>query len=238
MSSGATAHIRNHLVVGVDGSTESGRAVRWAAYEAALRGLPLRVVHGFVWPPAAMNFETPTYLSDEPGLHNAAQQVLAEAAETAREAVPDLTVETDLVEEAGGAAALLQYSGDAAMLVVGDRGLGGFSGLIVGSIAVQLAMHAPCPVVVVRGSDPDPSRSSASTDPSRRSASTDPSRSSASMKNPKIVVGVDASDHATAALAFAFEEAAFRGAPLHALHAWTEPTSTGPGDMIPLVYDP
>ncbi|MGH3749116.1 MAG: universal stress protein [Micromonosporaceae bacterium] len=221
MSSGATAHIRNHLVVGVDGSAESGRAVRWAAYEAALRGLPLRVVHGFVWPAAAMNFEAPTYLSDEPSFHNAAQQVLAEAAETAREAVPDLTVETDLVEEAGGAAALLQYSGDAAILVVGDRGLGGFSGLIVGSIAVQLAMHAPCPVVVVRGGEPDPSR-----------------RSASSNRNSRIVVGVDASDHAAAALAFAFEEAAFRGAPLHALHAWTEPTSTGPGDMIPLVYDP
>lgn len=205
-------HIRNHVVVGTDGSESATRALTWAAREAALRHLPLRVVHGFVWPQVHTPFSPPAPPEIGTALRDTAAQLLDEAVTTARQAQPGLAVETSLVDT-GGAAALLQAAKDAALLVVGSRGLGGFSGLIVGSTAVQLAMYAPCPIIVVRDGD------------------------SGGSPRP-IVVGVDASDHATAALGFAFEEAALRGATLHAIHTWTDPVSTGPGDMLPLVFDP
>lgn len=209
-----TRHIRNHVVVGTDGSDPATRAVRWAAREAALRHLPLRVVHGFVWPQLHTPLAPPAPAEIGSALRDTAEQLLTEAADAARSLDPGLQVETRLVD-ASGTAALLRAAGDAAVLVVGTRGLGGFSGLIVGSTAVQLAMYAPCPIVVVRdGDDSEPGTGER-----------------------RIVVGVDASDHAAAALGFAFQEASLRGASLHAVHAWTEPVSTGPGDMLPLVYD-
>ena len=204
-------HLRNHVVVGTDGSDPAARAVRWAAHEAALRHLRLRVVHGFVWPQMHTPLAPPAPAEIASALRDTAERLLVEAADVARSVEPAVPVETSLVD-AGGTAALLRAAADAAVLVVGSRGLGGFSGLIVGSTAVQLAMHAPCPVVVVR-SDPADNRDN------------------------RVVVGVDASNHAVAALGFAFQEASLRGAPLHAVHTWTEPVSTGPGDMLPLVYD-
>lgn len=200
--------IRNHIVVGADGSEHANRAVVAAAREAKLRGVPLRVVHAFVWP--AIHAPVGVGAAD-PALREAADRLLQEAKATAEAAVPGLRCETELVTDTS-AAALLRASRDAEVLVVGDRGLGGFSSLLVGSTAIQLSMHANCPVMVIRGAQP--------------------------ASDARIVVGVDASDHAQAALAFAFEEAAFRGVEVHAVHAWTVPLSTGPGDMLPLVYDP
>jgi nucleotide-binding universal stress UspA family protein len=147
-------------------------------------------------------------------LRDTARQLLDEATDAARAAEPDLEVQT-ILTDAGGAPALLRSAADAAVLVVGTRGLGGFSGLIVGSTAVQLAMYAPCPVIVVRDGETD----------------------TRDIAGRPVVVGVDASEHAAAALAFGFQEASLRGAPLHAVHTWTEPVSAGPGDMLPLVYD-
>jgi nucleotide-binding universal stress UspA family protein len=207
-------HIRNHVVVGTDGSDPATRAVRWAAQEAALRHLPLRVVHGFVWPQLHTPLAPAAPVEIGSALRGTAEQLLVEAADAARSVASGLKVETSLVETSG-AAALLRAAKDATVLVVGTRGLGGFSGLIVGSTAVQLAMYAPCPVVVVRdgaADQPEPAGG-------------------------RLVVGVDASEHAEAALGFAFQEASLRGSPLHAVHTWTEPVSTGPGDMLPLVYD-
>lgn len=209
-----TRHMRNHVVVGTDGSPPATRAVEWAAHEAALRHLPLRVVHGFVWPQVHTPLSPPVPVEIGSALRDTAKQLLAEAADAARVAEPDLEVQTSLID-AGGAAALLRSAADAAVLVVGTRGLGGFSGLIVGSTAVQLAMYAPCPVIVVRDGETD----------------------AADLAGRPVVVGVDASEHAAAALAFAFGEASLRGVPLHAVHTWTEPVSAGPGDMLPLVYD-
>ncbi len=191
MSTQGIRHLRNHIVVGTDGSESARHAVAWAAREAAIRHLPLRVVHGLVWPQAYAPM-APVYQDSGDGLREAAEQFVAEAAH------------------------------DAALIVVGTRGLGGFSGLIVGSTATQLAVYAPCPVIVVRGS-----------------AAEKPARDEETAEAPRpVVVGVDASDHALAALGFGFEEASLRGAPLVAVHAWTSPTSTGPGDMLPPVYDP
>ena len=97
----------------------------------------------------------------------------------------------------------------AQLVVIGDRGLGGVTGLLLGSVATALAAHAESPVVVVRGDDEDP----------------DPSA--------PIVVGVDGSPVSEAALAFAFDAAAARGVPLVAVHTWWD-VSVDPA-MAPLL---
>ncbi|HET9518436.1 MAG TPA: universal stress protein, partial [Actinoplanes sp.] len=122
----------------------------------------------------------------------------------------DVTVSTAVVDGAA-VAVLLQQCRDAHLLVVGDRGLGGITGLLLGSVAVQTVTHADCPVLVVRG---------------HRHA------------DGPVVVGVDGSQTSAAALRFAAAEAEARGSELVAVHSWTGPVSTGPGDMLPLVYDP
>jgi nucleotide-binding universal stress UspA family protein len=79
---------------------------------------------------------------------------LAQTARKVQVDHPDLSVTTRLVDGSPGAG-LVRTSGEAQLLVVGHRGLGGFSGLLVGSVAAQAAAHARCPVVVVRGDRPD-----------------------------------------------------------------------------------
>jgi nucleotide-binding universal stress UspA family protein len=86
------------------------------------------------------------------------------------------------------------------MVVLGDRGLGGFTGLLIGSVAVAVTAHAACPVVVVRGPESD---------------------LTAPLPEP-VVVGVDGSSTSEAALAFAFEEASLRRVPLVAVHVWRD----------------
>nr|MDT0662854.1 universal stress protein [Micromonospora sp. DSM 115978] len=200
---------RSPVVVGVDGSEDSLLAVDLAAREAARRKRPLCIVHAFIWPHLRVPLGPSPYGPPEGGLRNQAERILADASERARAAAPEVAVERELTT--GEAAAVLrQRSHGAALLVVGNRGLGGFAGLIIGSVAVQLAAHSSCPVIVTRGT-------------------ADPAAA--------VLLGVDGSPANDPAVGFAFEEAALRGVPLVALHAWTHPVSTGPGDMLPLVYD-
>ncbi len=196
------------IVVGVDGSPSSLGAVDVAAAEARLRGLPLRVVHAFIWPYFGVPLGPSPYGPPDGGLQHEAERLVAEAVERAARTT-DVEVTGDLVT-GGAAAVLLQESVDAAMVVIGDRGLGGFSGLLIGSVAVQLAAHAHCPVLVVRGEV----------------------RSSG-----PVVLAVDGSPSAAPAVALAFEEAALRRAPLTAVHAWLGPAARAPGDMLPVVHD-
>jgi nucleotide-binding universal stress UspA family protein len=197
------------VVVGVDGSESSLAAVDLAATEARLRGLPLRVVHAFMWPELGAPLGPSPYGPPEGGLQNDAERLLATAVERAGQAAPDLDVDSELVT-GGAAAVLVEESRAAAMVVLGDRGLGGFTGLLVGSVAVQLAAHAHCPVAVVRGR-PEPSG--------------------------PVVLGVDGSPGAGPAVLQAFEEASLRGAELVALHAWVDPVPPQLGDVLPVVYD-
>jgi len=197
------------VVVGVDGSASSLAAVDVAAREAQLRGLPLRVVHAFVWPYLGAPLGPSPYGPPEGGLQNDAERLLAEAVQQAARAVPGLDVESEIVT-GGATAVLLEESPAAALVVLGDRGLGGFTGLIVGSVAVQLTAHAHCPVLVVRGR-PNPSG--------------------------PLVLGVDGSPEAWPAVLQAFDEASLRGAELVALHAWLDPVPAQLGDVLPVVYD-
>lgn len=196
------------VVVGVDGSPAALSAVRLGAAEAALRRRPLRLVHAFVWPLLHVDVESPPGGPPQGGLRDRAEQLVDEAVSVARSAAPDVPV-TGTMIDGQAAAVLCRETAGADLLVLGDRGLGGFTGLLVGSVAVQVSSYAACPVLVARGGDHDG----------------------------PVVVGVDNSAHSRLALRFAIEEAARRGAECRAVHAFRHPVSTGPGDMMPLVYD-
>ncbi len=183
-----------YVVVGVDGSDSALRAVRWAADEAARRGAPLRLVTVFGW--------TDDVSVGYPGLTvpyrdillDESRQALAKAVETARARQPELALSHEL--RIGIPIGILADEGRRAqLLAVGDRGLSRVEGLLVGSVGVAMAAHAVCPVVIVRGPE-----------------QTDSTR--------PIVVGVDGTAVSEAAVAFAFQAAADRSAPLIAVHTW------------------
>jgi nucleotide-binding universal stress UspA family protein len=186
--------MNNHtqIVVGVDGSESAVHAVRWAATEARRRGAGLRLVHVYTTPVGyPPGFVDPHLLRES--LVAQGKEWLTRAGDEADQAAPGLAVE---VVEAEGTTVpvLVRESARAALLVLGSRGLGGFTGLLVGSTAVETVARAHCPVVVVRGVDcPGP-----------------------------VVVGVDGTPVGEAAIEFAFAEAALRGVDVIAVHTWND----------------
>lgn len=137
-----------HIIVGYDGSAEAGPAVSWAAEQAALRGWGLHLVHCSLWPAITHNMGPVPGVADS-GLRHAAEAIVSEGAALVRNVSPGLTVTTSLVY-GWPAENLGKLSSGAGMLVVGSRGLGGFMGLLVGSVSLELASTAGCPVAVVR----------------------------------------------------------------------------------------
>ncbi|WP_245953388.1 universal stress protein [Arthrobacter silvisoli] len=142
------------IVAGYDGSDEAAAAVRWAAHQAFLRGTGLSVVHCSVWPAFTHDLGPVPGIADS-GLQHAAEAVAAEGAAIAREEAPAVAVGT-VLKFGWPAAVLKELSADATMLVVGSRGIGGFMGLLVGSVSLELAATADCPVAVVRGTGSGP----------------------------------------------------------------------------------
>ncbi len=122
------------VVVGVNGSRPSAGALRWAAREAAARGLPLRVVNAAG--------------SGDHRLWATARAMVAEAVGDARSLWPNLAVEGEVIDGAP-ASKLREASQSASLVVVASRGIGGFPQLLVGSVASQVALHADSPVVIV-----------------------------------------------------------------------------------------
>jgi nucleotide-binding universal stress UspA family protein len=145
------------IVVGVDGSPGSAKALSWAVGEARVRGAQLRVIHAWMVPlidalpePWAIG-SPPIGPSDEDvytHLAAAAGRVLDDSLAAAKAENGDVEIAGELVE-AHAAAALIAAARDADLLVVGSRGRGGFTGLLLGSVSAQCIHHAPCPVVVV-----------------------------------------------------------------------------------------
>jgi nucleotide-binding universal stress UspA family protein len=186
------------VIVGVDGSDESLRAVRWAAAEARRGGQPLRVVNAMGWVVDA-ELQRAAHGDFHAALVARARAHLAAAEKAAREAEPDVQVEQQLT--AGYLVdVLVAESRLARMLVIGSRGLGRFDELMVGSTALGLAVHAACPVVVVRGRLIDP----------------------AELDTLPVLVGVDGSPTSASAVAFGFSAAAERKVPLVAVHTWSD----------------
>jgi len=138
------------IVVGIDGSPTGRLATRWAAREAELRHADLILVSAWNMPLDGYNFgDVPFSEEALKSLEIEAEERLAEAAEDARGVATNLWIMTQAVQ-GQAASALLHASRDADMLVIGSRGLGGFRGLLLGSVGQQCVDHASCPVVVVR----------------------------------------------------------------------------------------
>ncbi|MDR7274005.1 universal stress protein [Catenuloplanes atrovinosus] len=190
------------IVVGVDGSSGAETAVRWAAARSRANGAPVRLVHAYSLPvpyPGSPFVPAAGVAADSGAYAKAAAAVLAEAARIATEAGA-ASVTTEAVV-GGAAGVLIDASDGAGLVVVGSRGLGGFTGLLLGSVGVQVSGHARCPAVVVR----EP----------------------ATPGGP-VVVGVDGSPPSHAAVLFAFAEAERLGAELIAVHAWGLPAPVDP----------
>jgi nucleotide-binding universal stress UspA family protein len=191
--------VQRAVVAGVDGSECGLQAVRWAAAEASRRRLPLRLVAAHSWPMGGLVGDPGLGVDPRAVLREVVLGHLAAAADAATRVAPQPEVER--VEVTGYPVPVLQDESTRAELVVlGDRGLGGFTGLLIGSVAVDLAAHSACPVVVVRGPEPD----------------------YATPLPEPVVVGVDGSPASEAAVAFAFEAASLRGVPLVAVHVWRD----------------
>jgi nucleotide-binding universal stress UspA family protein len=198
------------VVAGVDGSARGLDAVEVGCAEAALHHRPLRIVHAMTWPAVPVARPPGTTETAPLLMRSQADAFLADAVRLAAKAEPTVTV-TSAVLHGAAVLSLVAESRSAYLIVVGDRGLGAFAGLLVGSTAVQLAAHAACPVLVVRGEH-------------RRTG--------------PVVVGVDGSATSVRALDFAVEEAARRETDLVAVHTWRAPAVPGPVGMMPMAYDP
>lgn len=143
------------IVVGVDESEEAKAAVRFAFEEAKLRRAKLRVVHAWQYGTiGAVGVESfyPTVGADISDVRAGAERALEEIVQASLPDTDSVEVEERLVE-GRPAGVLVNESKDADLLVVGSRGHGGFSELLLGSVSQQVAHHAVCPVVIVRGTN-------------------------------------------------------------------------------------
>jgi nucleotide-binding universal stress UspA family protein len=192
---------RHGIVVGVDGSPASNAAVCWAARDAAMRNVPLTLVHAY-------NTYVPTFpqiplsagvalFQDEDG-----RQVLEQAVKIAEDAVKadqNIAIASEL-KSAPPVPTMVDLSEEAEMVVVGSNGRGAVGRVLLGSVSSGVVRHAKCPVAVIRDEDP-------------------------LMPHPlqaPVLVGIDGSPASELATAIAFDEASRRGVGLKALHAWTD----------------
>lgn len=193
--SGSTQQV---VLVGVDGSATSGKALDWAVREAARRGAELRVLHVAYVPVVATPFVGGAYYPSVEELGEIAGPILSAAAERAAHVDPSVPVRTTL-RSGPPAEALLDEAKGADLVVVGSRGLGSVGSMFFGSVGTRLAARSPVPVVVV---PPVVDRAERTTD---------------------VVVGVDGSVHGDAALRFALDEAARTRSRVVAVCAWRLP---------------
>ncbi|MFJ6664974.1 universal stress protein [Streptomyces sp. NPDC091383] len=184
------------VLVGVDGSEESLRAVDRAAEEAALRGAPLRLVYASLWE----RYEGSLIAQEvgKPAEEVMGQDIMDAAERRAHRHHPELRLTTSVLADEPSFG-LVNESSTARLVVVGCRGRNAVTELLLGSVSLSVAARAHCPVIVLRGG------------PGRR---TTPGR---------VVLGVAGKDAGPAAVRFAAEEAALRGVPLEAVRAWRRP---------------
>ncbi|WP_072691117.1 universal stress protein [Rhodococcus marinonascens] len=188
------------ILVGVDGSPPSLRAVVWAAQAAALRNSPLMMITTTFVPGAhGVPIGTPaSFFEDE---EHEGKNRLADAADVAAAAVPGYTLEIHPILGTGSPTGeILERSKSTAMVVVGSNRRGVIERGFLGSVSSAVLAHAECPVAVIRG-NPD---------------------SDATRAEGPVVVGVDGTAHSVPAITVAFEEAALRGCELVAVHAWSD----------------
>ncbi|WP_066935949.1 universal stress protein [Streptomyces sp. NBRC 110611] len=189
------------VTAGLNGSPESVAAAEWAAREALLRAVPLRLVHADEWPAWATIPAASAQVRD-----GWAHGLLAEVAAELQQEHPALEISTRLLW-GPPATALSIEAADADLLVLGSRGLSGVKGFLIGSVGMATITSTEQPVVLVRApKQPGEQPPSAPPKPSR-----------------DVVVGVDIQHPCDALLAFAFDEAARRDRPLRAVYGWSLP---------------
>ncbi len=197
--------IHRGVLVGVDGSAASGAAAVWAARDAAMRNLPLTLIHVVVpvVPTAATSpefaFPTDFFRWQE----DRAVRVLDEARALIEDSPDEIELSTvhSVVLHGGAVATLVDLSKDADMIVVGSRGMGAFSRALLGSVSTGLVHHAHCPVAVIHDDAP------------------------AVSADAPVLVGIDGSPASMSATEIAFDEASRRGVDVVALHAWRDITT-------------
>ena len=191
------------IVVGIDGSPWSDAALTWAADQAALEQRQLTIVHAL----QPISLPASSVIAGSTGIdygqvlaeqRDAARELLTNASELALGHHPELTVNgvLSLVDPRG---VILDLAETATMVVVGSRGRGPISSLLLGSVSVSVSKHAPCPVVVHRPG-------------------------SADLPRRGILVGIDGSERSMPALDFAYRMASWRALPLTVLHCSWEGT--------------
>lgn len=203
-AAGTSVEAPHGILVAVDGSESSDRSLAWAVREAELRAVPLTITHCYYWPSTGLGaMEAIGFLME--GLAADSADVLAAAEKAARAQAPGVAVR---VESRLGApvASIVEISARYELVVIGSRGLGGFKGMLLGSVSTGVVANALADVVVVRGDQ-----------------EIDPGA--------PVVVGVDASAAGQRALEAAFAAAERRGCPLHAVHAWQGPVVEADADQ-------
>lgn len=196
-----TASVKRHgIVVGVDGSPASNFAVCWAARDAAMRNVPLTVVHMVnattMWPQVPTAAEALAWQEDD------GRRLLEEAVKIAEDATRTsrkIGIARELWN-APPAPTLAKMSEEAEMVVVGSYGRGAIGRALLGSISSDIVRRASCPVAVIHDEDP-------------------------LMPYPQqapVLVGIDGSPASELATAIAFDEASRRGVELKAVHAWSD----------------
>ncbi|MER6571823.1 universal stress protein [Streptomyces sp. NPDC001093] len=195
------------VTAGIDGSPESRAAAEWAAREALLRGVPLKIVY--------VREPVPRCLAENPlpapeRYQHWADQMMRECAEVIQLCHPGITV---VIEQLTGTVAdvLCEAAGFAELLVLGSRGFGGIGGFMAGSVSLAVVARAELPVVLVRAGEQDEHGSH------RAGAA-----SAAAPVGP-VVLGLDIDDPHDTVLEFAFDAAARRDAPLRVVHSRPEP---------------
>jgi nucleotide-binding universal stress UspA family protein len=194
------------VVVGVDDSEQSRAALQWAAKEAALRNIEMHVVHVYDWRVVGASSQVGGPYAE--GARVRAEALVESAVIDARTFAPDVNVSGQALLGSPGSS-LVRASESDSLVVLGNRGRGGFSSLLLGSVSQQVGTHASGPVVVVRGRT--------------------------GIEGGPVVVGVDGSPGSEFALGVAFDAAAARGTNLVAVRAYSmAPPPWGP-DSPPFI---
>jgi nucleotide-binding universal stress UspA family protein len=192
---------RYGFVVGVDGSAASDAAVVWAARDAAVRNIPLHLVHTFkTFVPTFPQIPMPSGVAE--WQEDDGRKVLEQAVKIAEDAMPtDRKISiTSEVKCSPPVPTLVEMSNEAEMIVVGSNGRGAAGRVVLGSVSSGVVHGAKCPVAVIRAEASYVPRSDRA----------------------PVLVGIDCSPASELALALALDEASFRGVELTALHAWSD----------------
>jgi nucleotide-binding universal stress UspA family protein len=194
------------ILVGVDGSENADHALAWALHEAALRSAPVTVINAFRVRELRGAFNREISLDEE---RAEARRVVEESLERVGGDAHDVEITTTAVTGRAAAESILHSGRHADLIVVGSRGLGGFPGLLLGSVSQQVAAHARVPVAVIPA---------------------DVDMTDGGDGTTSIVVGVDGSASSILALRWAVEEARLREVPLTAVYVYRSLREGSPFD--------